>query len=74
MGIQLGGLFSIILKSPFLSNYPVLRVLLPLLQQLPWEFMDLSLLMLLLLRLAVKRQRTIQLLVVTVLLLPVVQC
>ena len=54
-----------------LSHY---RVLLHLQQQLPLEFMDLLLLTLLLLRVAVKRQRTIQLLVVAVLLLPVVQC
>jgi hypothetical protein len=52
------------------STFYHYRVLLPLLQQLPRE----SLLMLLLLRVAVKRQRTIQLLVVAALLLPVVQC
>ena len=73
MGFQLGGLSSITLKSLF-TYYLNHRVLLPLQQQLPQEFMDLPLLLLLLLQVAVKRQRTIQLLVVAVLLLPVVQC
>jgi hypothetical protein len=66
---QLGGLFSISLNSLFTYYLPY-RVLLPLQQQLPQE----SLLMLLLLRAAVKHRRTIQLSAVAVLLLPVVQC
>ena len=53
-----------------LSTFYRYRVLLPLLQQLPQE----SPLMLLLLQVVVKRQHTIQLLVVAVLLLPAVQC
>ena len=67
---QLGGFFDY-LESPFylLSTLYHYRVLLPLQQQLPQD----SLLMLLL-RLAVKHQRTIQFLVSAVLLLPVVQC
>ena len=61
-------LFSLII--PFLSTLCHYRVLLPLLQQLPQQ----SLFMLLLLQVAVKRQRTIQLLLVAALLHPVVQC
>jgi hypothetical protein len=75
-GIPVGWVVFDYPQIPFylLSTFYHYRVLLPLLQQLPQEFMGPPLLMLLLLWVAVKHQRTIQLLVVAVLLLPVVQC
>ena len=67
--IPVGWVFSISLNSLFTYYLPY-RVRLLLQQQLPQE----SLLMHLLLRVAVKHRRTIQLSAVAVLLLPVVQC
>ena len=59
-------------QIPFYLSYHY-RVLLPLLQHLPQESME-PLLFLLLLRLSVKHQRTMLLVVLAVLLLPLEQC